>query len=189
MEFTPTSIDGPLVIRPLVLGDSRGFFMECFRENAFAGQGIKDRFVQDNCSFSKGGVVRGLHYQVIQPQAKLITVMQGHVLDVIVDIRRGSPTFGQHVAVELSDRNKEILYVPIGFAHGFAVLSESALFHYKCSDYYSREGERGVRWDDSDLAIDWGIHEPTISLRDGGLPRLKDVLEEDLLDFQPGAAR
>jgi dTDP-4-dehydrorhamnose 3,5-epimerase len=181
MEFTSTAIDGPLVIRPLVLGDSRGFFMECFRENAFAEQGIKDRFVQDNCSFSKGGVVRGLHYQVVQPQAKLITVMQGRVLDVIVDIRRGSPSFGKHVAVELSDLNKEILYVPIGFAHGFAVLSESALFHYKCSDYYSREGERGIRWDDPDLGIEWSLAQPTISARDEGLACLKDVPLADLL--------
>jgi dTDP-4-dehydrorhamnose 3,5-epimerase len=175
MEFVRTAIDGPLVIRPRVISDSRGFFMECFRERAFSDQGITDRFVQDNCSFSRGGVVRGLHYQRIQPQAKLITVMQGRVLDVVVDIRRGSPTWGQHVAVELSDRNKEILYVPVGFAHGFAVLSESALFHYKCSDYYCPEGERGLLWSDPDLDIDWGISDPTISARDAALPRMRDV--------------
>jgi dTDP-4-dehydrorhamnose 3,5-epimerase len=180
MEFLPTAISGPVVIRPRVLGDSRGFFMECFRENAFAKQGIDDRFVQDNCSFSRGGVVRGLHYQLIRPQAKLITVMQGHVLDVVVDIRKGSPSFGQHIAVELSDRNKEILYVPVGFAHGFSVLSESALFHYKCSDYYCAEGERGLRWNDPDLAIEWGMEDPTISERDAGLPRLREVPEADL---------
>ena len=154
--------------------------MECFREKAFSEHGIRDRFVQDNCSFSRGGVVRGLHYQRHQPQAKLITVMQGRVLDVIVDIRKNSETFGQHVTIELSDRNKEILYVPIGFAHGFAVLSESALFHYKCSDYYCPDGERGIRWDDPDLGIEWGIDRPTISERDAGLPRLKDVAVEDL---------
>ena len=181
MEFIRTAIDGPLVIRPRVISDTRGFFMECFRERAFLDQGITDRFVQDNCSFSRGGVVRGLHYQRIQPQAKLITVMQGRVLDVIVDIRRESPTRGQHVAVELSDRNKEILYVPIGFAHGFAVLSESALFHYKCSDYYCPEGERGLLWSDPDLDIDWGIAEPIVSTRDAALPRMRDVAASELL--------
>lgn len=181
MEFVPTQLPGPLVIRPRVFGDERGFFMECFRENAFESAGIVDRFVQDNCSFSAGGVVRGLHYQRIQPQAKLITVMQGRVLDVVVDVRVGSPSFGQHIAVELSDRNREILYVPIGFAHGFAVLSDSALFHYKCSDYYCPEGERGILWNDPDLGIEWPIESPIISERDAQLPRLREVSPFDLM--------
>ena len=181
MEFVPTQLPGPLVIRPRVFGDERGFFMECFRENAFESAGIVDRFVQDNCSFSAGGVVRGLHYQRIQPQAKLITVMQGRVLDVVVDVRVGSPSFGQHIAVELSDRNREILYVPIGFAHGFAVLSDSALFHYKCSDYYCPEGERGILWNDPDLGIEWPIESPIISERDAQLPRLQEVSPFDLM--------
>ena len=182
MEFISTEIVGPWIIRLRVLSDSRGFFMECFRENAFQERGILDRFVQDNCSYSVGGVVRGLHYQRIRPQAKLITVMQGRVLDVIVDIRRESSTFGRHVAVELSDENKEILYVPIGFAHGFSVISESALFHYKCSDYYCPEGERGLLWSDPDLDIDWGCASPVVSARDAVLPRLCDVAEADLFD-------
>ena len=183
MKFISTEIVGPLIIRPRVLSDQRGFFMECFRENAFREHGIMDRFVQDNCSFSIGGVVRGLHYQCVQPQAKLITVMQGRVLDVIVDIRRGSPTFGQHVAVELSDENKEILYVPVGFAHGFSVLSENALFHYKCSGYYCPEGERGLHWKDPDLDIDWRSSSPVVSERDAGLPRLRDVPDADLFKW------
>lgn len=184
MDFTPTAIKDVILIAPKVYGDERGFFLETFRESRFREAGIKEHFVQDNLSFSQRNAVRGLHYQIRQPQAKLVMVTQGRVLDVAVDLRRGSPTFGQHVAAELSEENKHILYIPVGFAHGFSVLSESASFQYKCSDYYFPEGERGLRWDDPALNIDWRVGNPILSDKDQAQPLLSEISEEDLFNYK-----
>ena len=159
MNIVKTDIEGVLVVEPRVFGDERGYFFESFNERDFLEQtGIAVRFVQDNESCSRYGVVRGLHFQ--NPpcaQAKLVRVVEGRVLDIAVDIRHDSPTYGRHVAVELSGENKRQFYIPKGFAHGFAVLSESAVFQYKCDEYYHPEAEGAIAWDDPVLAIDWQI--------------------------------
>ena len=184
MEFVQTNIPDVILIKPQVFGDDRGFFTETYRLSLFSEQGFPN-FVQDNMSKSQRGTIRGLHYQVGKPQAKLVMVPYGRVIDVAVDIRQGSPTFGEHVAVELSDENKYLLYIPIGFAHGFQVLSDEALFQYKCSNYYYPEGERGVNWLDSDLNIKWDKDvNPIVSSKDQNLPKLNDVNTSDLPLFQ-----
>jgi len=156
MKITPTTIPDVLIIEPKVFGDDRGFFFESFNKRTFAeATGISTEFVQDNHSKSTKGVLRGLHYQIKQPQGKLVRVCQGEVLDVVVDIRRSSTTFGQWVSVRLSAENKRQLWVPEGFAHGFVVLSDTAEFLYKTTDYYAPEYERCIRWNDTELAIDW----------------------------------
>ncbi|MCO7593513.1 MULTISPECIES: dTDP-4-dehydrorhamnose 3,5-epimerase [Pseudomonas] len=161
MNVIATQIPDVLIIEPKVFGDSRGFFFESFNARAFAAQtGVTVDFVQDNHSRSQHGVLRGLHYQVQNPQGKLVRVVQGEVLDVAVDIRRSSPTFGRWVAVRLSADNHRQLWIPPGFAHGFVVLSESAEFLYKTTDYYNPAAERCIRWDDPDLAIDWAVPGP-----------------------------
>jgi len=185
MEFIPTKIEDVILIKPQVFGDGRGYFMETFRENKFHEAGVREHFVQDNLSFSQQNAVRGLHYQIRQPQAKLVMVTRGRVLDVAVDLRRGSPTFGQHIAAELSHENKHILYIPVGFAHGFSVLSEDACFQYKCSDYYLPQGERGLRWDDPALGIDWKVADPILSDKDQEQPLLSDISEDDLFNYEP----
>ena len=158
MNVIPTGIDGVLILEPRIFGDERGYFFESWNENAFAAAGISCRFVQDNESKSRFGVLRGLHWQAAPyTQAKLVRVISGSVLDVAVDIRRGSPTYGRHVAVELSGENKRELFIPRGFAHGFAVLSDEALFSYKCDNIYMPSAERGIRFDDPALAIDWRV--------------------------------
>ena len=163
-----TTIRDLLIIEPKVFGDDRGFFFESFNRREFAVLAGRDvDFVQDNHSRSARNVLRGLHYQIQHPQAKLVRVVQGAVLDVAVDIRRSSPTFGQHVAVELSAENKRIFWIPEGFAHGFVVLSETAEFLYKTTDYWFPEHERCIRWDDPALAIDWRLQgAPVISGKD-----------------------
>lgn len=172
MKVTPTAIPEVLVLEPRVFGDARGFFLESFNRRAFrAAAGSDPDFVQDNHSRSARGVLRGLHYQVRQPQGKLVRVVRGAVFDVAVDIRRGSPTFGRWAGVELSEENQRQLWVPEGFAHGFVVLSESADFLYKTTDYYAPEHERCIAWNDPDLAIAWplgqhGIAEPQLSAKD-----------------------
>lgn len=168
MIAIPTTIHDLLIIEPKVFGDDRGFFFESFNRRKFAElTGCDVDFVQDNHSRSAKNVLRGLHYQIQHPQAKLVRVVQGAVLDVAVDIRRSSPTFGQHVAVELSAENKRMLWIPEGFAHGFAVLSETAEFLYKTTDYWFPEHERCIRWDDPALAIDWRLQAaPVISGKD-----------------------
>lgn len=169
MKATPTSIPDVLVIEPKVFGDARGFFFESFNQKAFdevIGQHVD--FVQDNHSRSAKGVLRGLHYQVQQPQGKLVRVVSGTVFDVAVDIRRSSPTFGRWVGVELSESNHRQLWVPAGFAHGFLVLSETADFLYKTTDFYAPTHERCIRWDDASIGIDWpdiGVA-PTVSVKD-----------------------
>jgi dTDP-4-dehydrorhamnose 3,5-epimerase len=175
MEIVETELPGVLVIEPDVFGDSRGFFLETWNQKGYAACGVDDEFVQDNLSLSSRGVVRGLHYQMPFTQAKLVYVIQGEVQDVVVDIRAGSPTFGEWFGTNLSGENKRQLYVPQGFAHGFSVLSEAALFAYKCSDFYNKEADSGIAWDDPDLGIDWKVAEPSLSEKDQALPRLKDV--------------
>ena len=169
MEFIATKINDVKVIQPKVFGDDRGFFMETFRSQVFAEHCGSREFVQENHSLSRGGILRGLHYQIQQPQGKLVRVIHGAVIDVAVDLRRSSPTFGQWVAEELSAENKKQMWVPEGFAHGFYVLSETAEFVYKCTDYYAPEYERSLRWDDQTLNIDWHIpagQSPQVSEKD-----------------------
>src|SRR5215813_4416822 len=163
MKRIATGLPDVWLIEPTVWRDERGFFFESYQEMKFAELGISERFVQDNHAKSVKGTLRGLHYQIIRPQAKLCRVVQGAVLDVVVDVRRGSPTFGQHTAEVLSAENQRLVYVPPGFAHGYAVLTETAEFLYKCSDFYQPEYERGVLWSDSRLAINWPVTEPILS--------------------------
>ena len=160
-----TSLPGVLLIKPRCL-DPRGFFMETYRQNVLAEAGIRDNFVQDNHSRSSRGVLRGLHYQLRTPQAKLCRVAQGEVLDIAVDVRVGSPTFGKWVSVVLSGENHAQLYIPKGFAHGFAVRSEAADFLYKCSDYFDAADDRGVLWNDPGIGIDWQTPAPILSEKD-----------------------
>jgi dTDP-4-dehydrorhamnose 3,5-epimerase len=175
MNVIPTAISEVLIVEPKVFGDERGFFLETFRADRYAAQGIPGPFVQDNLSRSARGVLRGLHLQNARTQGKLVTVLRGHVRDVAVDVRRGSPTFGQHVAVDLSEENRRQMWVPRGFAHGFVVLSETADFFYKCDELYSPSDEIVVRWNDPALGIDWGGGSPTVSGRDAAAPLLADA--------------
>ncbi|MNP13882.1 dTDP-4-dehydrorhamnose 3,5-epimerase [compost metagenome] len=163
MNIIATEIPDLLIIEPKVFGDSRGFFLESFNAREFAkATGVEARFVQDNHSRSQRGVLRGLHYQIDNPQGKLVRVTQGEVLDVAVDIRRSSPTFGRWVAARLNADDHRQFWIPPGFAHGFLVLSESADFLYKTTDYYNPGAERCIRWDDPQLAIDWGLEVPPL---------------------------
>lgn len=169
MQFEPLAVPDVVLMTPRVFGDERGFFMETFRHSAFVEHCGDFAFVQDNHSLSRQGILRGLHYQYRQPQGKLVRVTRGEVYDVAVDMRRASPTFGQWVGVMLSATNKQQLWVPPGFAHGFYVLSEEAEFVYKCSDYYAPGDEVSLRWDDPDLAIDWPLinqQPPMLSAKD-----------------------
>jgi len=169
MEFLRTSIPDVVLVKPRVFGDDRGFFLESWQEQKFAAAGIDAHFVQDNHSLSARNTLRGLHYQVRQTQGKLVRVTSGAAYDVAVDIRRGSPTFGKWVGLELSASNRHMLWVPEGFAHGFLALEEGTEFQYKCTDYYAPEHERIVAWNDPDLAIRWPLRageSPTLSPRD-----------------------
>jgi dTDP-4-dehydrorhamnose 3,5-epimerase len=166
MNVTETAIPGVLVVEPKLFGDARGFFTEVYHRDRYAGSGISGRFVQDNLSRSAKGVLRGLHLQNPKPQGKLITVLRGAVRDVVVDVRVGSPMFGHHLAVELSEENRLQLWVPRGFAHGFAVRSESADLFYKCDEFYSPDDELVLAWNDPQLGIDWGCDSPNVSARD-----------------------
>ena len=185
MTVIPTTLPGVVIVEPRVFGDSRGYFLESWSQRDFDAAVRPLRFVQDNESRSCYGVLRGLHFQKGKDaQSKLVRVVQGRVLDVAVDIRRGSPTFGQHVAVELSADNHRQMFIPRGFAHGFAVLSEEALFQYKCDNPYAPASEGAVAWDDPALAIDWRLPREAIILseKDKAHPRLCDVVE--LFDYQ-----
>jgi dTDP-4-dehydrorhamnose 3,5-epimerase len=166
MNVIATSIPDVLIVEPKIFGDARGFFMETYQAERYAANGMAAHFVQDNLSRSARGVLRGLHIQNPRPQGKLVTVLRGSVLDVAVDVRVGSPTFGAHVTVELNEENRRQLFVPRGFAHGFVVLSESADFFYKCDELYSPADELVLCFDDPTLDIDWGCAEPTLSARD-----------------------
>ncbi|MHC5091409.1 MAG: dTDP-4-dehydrorhamnose 3,5-epimerase [Planctomycetota bacterium] len=180
MNIIETDIEGVLIFEPKAFGDPRGFFMETWSRDRYADAGLAVDFVQDNVSSSTKGVLRGLHYQYPQPQGKLVQVLRGEVLDVAVDIRVGSPTFGTAVTCLLSEENHRQFYVPEGFAHGFCVLSEMALFSYKCTNYYNPRTEGGVLWNDPDLAIDWPMDAPALSEKDRICPRLKDIPKDQL---------
>lgn len=175
MKVIATEIPEVLILEPQLFGDQRGFFLECFQAKRYAEAGISRPFVQDNMSRSGYGVLRGLHLQNPSTQGKLVSAMRGRVLDVAVDVRVGSPNFGRHVAVELSEENRRQLWVPRGFAHGFAVLSESADFFYKCDDLYSPKDEIAIRWDDPAIGIHWGLANPSLSAKDAAAPLLADV--------------
>ena len=175
MKISETELPGVLLLEPKRFGDDRGFFMELFHEKRYAEAGIPGPFVQDNFSRSAKGILRGLHFQQPHAQGKLVQVFAGTVYDVAVDIRRGSPTFGRWVGMELSADNRRQLWVPAGFAHGFCVLSESADFHYKCTDFYSPASEHGIAWNDPDLGIPWPVKSPLLSPKDSAAPRLKDA--------------
>lgn len=185
MKCTETTLPGVLIFEPRVFGDERGFFLETFNVEKYRQFGITEDFVQDNLSFSGKGILRGLHYQKPKAQGKLVQVLQGEVLDVAVDIRRGSPTFGSWFSLVLSVENKKQLYVPPGFAHGFSVLSDTALFHYKCTDYYYPEGEQSIAWNDPELGIDWMVENPSLSAKDSAAPRLAEIPADRLPEFRP----
>ncbi|ARN73885.1 dTDP-4-dehydrorhamnose 3,5-epimerase [Oceanicoccus sagamiensis] len=176
MNIIETTIPDLKIFEPQVFGDERGFFIETFRQSYFEELGLDVQFVQDNHSSSSKGVLRGLHYQVKKPQGKLVRVIKGEVYDVAVDLRKSSPTFGQHVGVNLSAKNKRIFWVPPGFAHGFVVLSDMAEFVYKCTEYYTPEYERSLLWNDPALNIDWPIDiEPELSEKDKTAKLLVDA--------------
>jgi dTDP-4-dehydrorhamnose 3,5-epimerase len=180
MKVTTCDLQGLLIIEPDVFGDNRGYFMESWNRQRYRDAGLDFDFVQDNFSLSRRGTLRGLHFQNPFAQGKLVSVLQGEVFDVGVDIRRGSPTFGRWFGMTLSAENKRQFYLPPGFAHGFLVLSEMALFHYKCTDYYSPKDEQGFRWDDPDVGIKWPVENPILSQRDAAAPRLKALPPEKL---------
>jgi dTDP-4-dehydrorhamnose 3,5-epimerase len=175
MNRLDTGLPDVILLEPKRFGDDRGFFMEMFHAKRYAEAGIAGPFVQDNFSRSAKGILRGLHFQEPNAQGKLVQVLAGAVYDVAVDIRRGSPTFGRWVGVELSADNRRQLWVPAGFAHGFCVLSESADFHYKCTGFYSPTSEHGIAWNDPDLGIPWPVTSPQLSAKDSAAPRLKDA--------------
>jgi dTDP-4-dehydrorhamnose 3,5-epimerase len=178
MYFTKTKLPGVIIFEPKMFSDQRGYFLETWNKKRYEDIGLCETFVQDNISFSKKGVLRGLHYQYPQSQGKLVQVLSGRVLDVAVDIRRGSPTFGDWIAEELSEENHRQIYIPEGFAHGFCVKSEAAVFAYKCTDFYNSETECGIIFNDPDLGIDWSVAEPIVSDKDAAFPRLKDIPPE-----------
>ncbi|MGG2099237.1 dTDP-4-dehydrorhamnose 3,5-epimerase [Stenotrophomonas sp. NRRL B-14846] len=185
MKVIETSLPGCKIVEPAVFGDARGFFFETWNADRFAEAGLVSSFVQSNMSSSSKGVLRGIHYQWPRPQGKLISVLEGEVYDVAVDIRRGSPTFGRWEAVILSAENKRQFLIPEGFAHGFVVLSETALFNYLCTDVYLKEADAAIRWNDADVAIDWPISAPTLSAKDENAPFLKDIAEDRLPVYTP----
>lgn len=174
MNIIKTKLEGAIIIEPKVFGDHRGFFMETFQKSRYIEAGITLDFVQDNHSRSSKGVLRGLHFQKTKPQGKLVRVVQGEVFDVAVDIRQDSPTYGQWEGVLLTEENKRQFYVPPGFAHGFVVLSDTADFEYKCTDYYDPSDEGSLLWNDPDLAIDWPIKDVQLSEKDQNAPSFVD---------------
>jgi len=175
MKIHQTPISGALILEPKVFSDDRGFFLESYSERTFAEVGIKDQFVQDNHSSSKRGVLRGLHYQVQKPQGKLVRVVSGEVLDIFVDLRRSSPTFGRWHSVKLSAENKLLAWIPAGLAHGFCVVSDTADVLYKSTEFYYPELERTILWNDPDLAVDWGTQNPLLSPKDQRGTRFRDA--------------
>ena len=185
MKVIDAELPGCKIIEPQVFGDSRGAFYESWNKARWAQHGLDLDFVQSNVSMSERGVLRGLHYQWPQPQGKLVSVLEGEVYDVAVDIRRGSPDFGRWTAVVLSAGNKRQLWIPEGFAHGFVVLSERAVFHYLCTAPYLREADAGIRWNDARLAIDWPVSAPLLSDKDEVSPFLDDIPEQRLPEYVP----
>lgn len=180
MKRFETALPGVCELRPKVFQDARGFFMETYHRREFSALGIPDIFVQDNHSRSSKGTLRGLHFQLHHPQAKLCRVVEGEALDVAVDIRVGSPYFGKWASVVLSAKSHNQIYIPVGFAHGFLALSETVQFLYKCSDFYDPSDEHGILWNDPDLAIDWEVSNPLVSEKDSSYPGLS-AIPRDLL--------
>jgi dTDP-4-dehydrorhamnose 3,5-epimerase len=185
MRIVQTSLPGALVIEPQVFDDARGFFYESYNKDKYRAAGLTAEFVQSNVSRSSKGVLRGLHYQWPDPQGKLVSVLEGEVFDVAVDIRRNSPTFGQWTGVMLTADNHRHFWIPEGFAHGFCVLSESATFTYQCSAPYNRAADAGVRWNDADIGIDWPLAQPILSEKDERAPYLREVSPERLPRLLP----
>ena len=180
LTFTKTDIEGVYIIEPKMFGDNRGYFMETYNENDFKAAGLNYVFVQDNQSKSKAGVLRGLHFQIKHPQAKLVRVLEGEVFDVAVDLRKGSKTYGKWTGVVLSEENKKQFLIPRGFAHGFVVLSESATFAYKCDDFYHPEDEGGIMWNDPEIGIEWPYKgEVLLSEKD----KMHKALKESKMEF------
>ena len=180
MKISETRIPAVKIIEPEVYEDDRGYFFEAYRKSELQEAGVDVDFVQDNVSKSYKNTVRGLHYQIENPQDKLVQCLKGSILDVAVDLRQDSPSFGNYVAFKLSDVSKRMLFIPKGFAHGFSVLSDEAIVAYKCSDYYNAKGERGVRWDDPLIRVHWDIARPILSEKDRKLPLFSSLKEEDL---------
>ena len=189
MRITKTHLPGVIVFEPKVFGDSRGFFLETYREDVLIEAGINAKFVQDNHSRSTKGVLRGLHYQMTQTQGKLVRVVSGEVFDVAVDVRKGSPTFGQWYGALLDGQSMRMMYVPPGYAHGFVVLSDTADFLYKCTEYYHPQSEQGIAWNDPDIGIDWALDNVTtselaLSEKDKLNPMLKDQTADRLPSYE-----
>ena len=180
MKVQRTELDEVLIIEPDAFPDKRGFFMETYHQEKYERLGIRTRFVQDNLSYSVSGTLRGLHYQYPRGQAKLVQAIQGEIFDVVVDIRQGSPSFGRWAGLRLSGENKRQVFVPEGFAHGFCVISETALVCYKCSDLYDSKSEGGILWCDSGIGIQWPVSDPLLSDKDGASPLLKNVPKKRL---------
>jgi dTDP-4-dehydrorhamnose 3,5-epimerase len=189
MEAIETALPGVLILEPRVFRDDRGYFLETWNQARYATLGLPERFVQDNLSSSSRGVLRGLHYQHPNGQGKLVSVARGEVYDVAVDIRVDSPSFGEWVGVMLTDANHRSLYIPPGFAHGFVVLSEMAVFSYKCTEYYSPACEASILWNDPELGIVWPVGSPTLSPKDAAAPRLRDVPRDRLPVLAGGTVR
>ena len=183
MKIITTSIKGILIVEPKTFKDKRGFFMETYNQNRYNESGISATFVQDNLSYSLKNTLRGLHFQIKHPQAKLIQVISGEIFDVAVDLRPGSATFGKWTGVHLSDENRRQVFIPKGFAHGFCVLSEFALFYYKCSDFYAPDDEGGIIWSDPDIGIEWPVENPIISEKDKQYYKLSGLTAEQLPSF------
>jgi len=183
MQVHKTDLPGVLIIEPKVFGDERGYFLETWSQERYASSVTQENFVQDNVSFSRKGVLRGLHFQKINPQGKLVYVLLGEVFDVAVDIRVGSPTFGQWTSVVLSAENKKQFFIPAGFAHGFCVTSDTALFAYKCTDKYNPQSEGSVLWNDPELNIPWPTDAPELSAKDAQGIKLADFPKELLPDY------
>jgi dTDP-4-dehydrorhamnose 3,5-epimerase len=180
MNITHCPLESLLIIEPKVFGDARGFFLETWNRKRYREAGLDADFVQDNVSFSRRGILRGLHFQNPNPQGKLLQVLLGEVFDVAVDVRRSSPTFGKWHGLMLSAENKRQFHIPPGFAHGFAVVGDTALFHYKCTEFYSPKDEVSIRWDDPEIGIEWPVKEPLVSERDAKALRLREAPPERL---------
>jgi dTDP-4-dehydrorhamnose 3,5-epimerase len=178
MQRLPTRLEGPLLLEPRVFPDERGFFAETYRRTLFADLGIAEEMVQDNHSRSTRGIVRGLHFQIGAGASKLVRCARGAIVDYMVDLRRGSPTYAQWEAFELSEENMRVAYCPVGFAHGFCVVSDVADVMYKQSNYYSADVERGIAYDDPDIGVEWPVADPVVSERDANAPRLRDIADE-----------
>jgi dTDP-4-dehydrorhamnose 3,5-epimerase len=183
MKVIETALPGALILEPQVFGDARGFFYESFNKGKWQEAGIQADFIQTNVSRSARGVLRGLHYQWPNPQGKLVSVLEGEVYDVAVDIRHGSPTFGQSVSVMLTAENHRHFWIPEGFAHGFCVVSEFATFNYQCTTLYDAHADAGIRWNDGDIGIDWPVSEPLLSDKDTKTPMLKEIASRGLPVF------